>query len=142
MNWLGGGDGPRKLGSDVLRADVLSACRRASDFNRALLAEFPPQQAVGTGAESGHCGLAKTSVRLKARSRGMATELLLLRRDRPFQCNMKNLTTDQVKLRLVGPGNMGSRIAQCLLDHGYPLVAYAIRTYETKVEAGWVQVAP
>src|SRR5271168_1476052 len=37
---------------------------------------------------------------------------------------MKSLTADQVKLGFIGLGNMGSRIAQRLLDHGYPLVAY------------------
>src|SRR5271156_2360211 len=37
---------------------------------------------------------------------------------------MKSLTEDQVKLGFIGLGNMGNRIAQRLLDHGYPLVAY------------------
>ena len=37
---------------------------------------------------------------------------------------MKNLSTDQVKLGFIGLGNMGSRIAGRLLDHGFPLVAY------------------
>jgi 3-hydroxyisobutyrate dehydrogenase-like beta-hydroxyacid dehydrogenase len=37
---------------------------------------------------------------------------------------MKLLTADRVKLGFIGLGNMGSRIAQRLLDHGYPLVAY------------------
>ena len=37
---------------------------------------------------------------------------------------MKSLTAGQVKLGFIGLGNMGSRIAQRLLDHGYPLVAY------------------
>jgi 3-hydroxyisobutyrate dehydrogenase-like beta-hydroxyacid dehydrogenase len=37
---------------------------------------------------------------------------------------MKSLTADQVKLGFIGLGNMGSRIAGRLLDHGYPLVAY------------------
>jgi 3-hydroxyisobutyrate dehydrogenase len=37
---------------------------------------------------------------------------------------MKLLTADNVKLGFIGLGNMGSRIAQRLLDHGYPLVAY------------------
>jgi 3-hydroxyisobutyrate dehydrogenase-like beta-hydroxyacid dehydrogenase len=37
---------------------------------------------------------------------------------------VKNLTADQVKLGFIGLGNMGSRIARRLLDHGYPLVAY------------------
>jgi 3-hydroxyisobutyrate dehydrogenase-like beta-hydroxyacid dehydrogenase len=37
---------------------------------------------------------------------------------------MKLLTADRVKLGFIGLGNMGRRIAQRLLDHGYPLVAY------------------
>ena len=37
---------------------------------------------------------------------------------------MKLLTADRVKLGFIGLGEMGSRIAQRLLDHGYPLVAY------------------
>jgi len=37
---------------------------------------------------------------------------------------MKNLTADQVKLGFIGLGNMGSRIAQRLLDHGYQLAVY------------------
>ena len=37
---------------------------------------------------------------------------------------MKSLTADNVKLGFIGLGNMGSRIAKRLLDHGYPLVAY------------------
>lgn len=37
---------------------------------------------------------------------------------------MKNLTADQVKVGFIGLGNMGSRMARRLLDHGYPLVAY------------------
>jgi 3-hydroxyisobutyrate dehydrogenase-like beta-hydroxyacid dehydrogenase len=37
---------------------------------------------------------------------------------------MKSLTANQVKLGFIGVGNMGSRIAQRLLDHGYHLVAY------------------
>ena len=37
---------------------------------------------------------------------------------------MKLLTADKVTLGFIGLGNMGSRIAQRLLDHGYPLVAY------------------
>jgi 3-hydroxyisobutyrate dehydrogenase-like beta-hydroxyacid dehydrogenase len=37
---------------------------------------------------------------------------------------MKGLTADQVKLGFIGLGNMGSRIAQRLLDHGYHLVVY------------------
>jgi 3-hydroxyisobutyrate dehydrogenase-like beta-hydroxyacid dehydrogenase len=37
---------------------------------------------------------------------------------------MKLLTADTVNLGFIGLGNMGSRIAQRLLDHGYPLFAY------------------
>jgi 3-hydroxyisobutyrate dehydrogenase-like beta-hydroxyacid dehydrogenase len=37
---------------------------------------------------------------------------------------MKLLTADKVTLGFIGLGNMGSRIAQRLLDHGYPLVGY------------------
>jgi 3-hydroxyisobutyrate dehydrogenase-like beta-hydroxyacid dehydrogenase len=37
---------------------------------------------------------------------------------------MKRLTTDQVKLGFIGLGNMGSRIARRLLDHGYQLEVY------------------
>src|ERR1700692_3157875 len=37
---------------------------------------------------------------------------------------MKSLTANQVKLGFVGLGNMGSRIAQRLLDHGYQLAIY------------------
>jgi 3-hydroxyisobutyrate dehydrogenase-like beta-hydroxyacid dehydrogenase len=37
---------------------------------------------------------------------------------------MKLLTADKLTLGFIGLGNMGIRIAQRLLDHGYPLVAY------------------
>jgi 3-hydroxyisobutyrate dehydrogenase-like beta-hydroxyacid dehydrogenase len=37
---------------------------------------------------------------------------------------MKFLTADKLTLGFIGLGNMGSRIAKRLLDHGYPLVAY------------------
>jgi 3-hydroxyisobutyrate dehydrogenase-like beta-hydroxyacid dehydrogenase len=37
---------------------------------------------------------------------------------------MTLLTADNVRLGFIGLGSMGSRIAQRLLDHGYPLVAY------------------
>lgn len=46
---------------------------------------------------------------------------------------MELLTGDKVTLGFIGLGNMGSRIAQRLLDHGYPLVAYDRNT--SKVEA-------
>src|ERR1700694_1313109 len=37
---------------------------------------------------------------------------------------MKRLTTNQVKLGFIGMGNMGSRIANRLLNHGYELSVY------------------
>src|ERR1700730_18779237 len=37
---------------------------------------------------------------------------------------MKYLTEDQVKLGFIGLGNMGSRIARCLLEHGYQMSVY------------------
>jgi 3-hydroxyisobutyrate dehydrogenase-like beta-hydroxyacid dehydrogenase len=37
---------------------------------------------------------------------------------------MKRLTADQVKAGFIGLGNMGSRIAQRLLDHGYQVSVY------------------
>src|ERR1700745_3762723 len=37
---------------------------------------------------------------------------------------MKLLTSGQVKLGFIGLGNMGSRIAERLLDHGYQLSVY------------------
>ena len=37
---------------------------------------------------------------------------------------MKRLAADQVKAGFIGLGNMGSRIARRLLDHGYQLSAY------------------
>src|SRR5208282_2040440 len=37
---------------------------------------------------------------------------------------MKRLTADQAKLGFIGLGNMGSRIAHRLLDHGYHLTVY------------------
>jgi 3-hydroxyisobutyrate dehydrogenase-like beta-hydroxyacid dehydrogenase len=46
---------------------------------------------------------------------------------------MKLLTADRAKLGFIGLGNMGSRIAQRLLDHGYVLVAYD--TDQAKAEA-------
>lgn len=48
---------------------------------------------------------------------------------------MKPLTADKVTLGFIGLGNMGSRIAQRLLDHGYPLVAYD-RDTKAKAIAG------
>lgn len=46
---------------------------------------------------------------------------------------MKSLTADQVKLGFIGLGNMGSRIAQRLLDHKYQLSVYD--TDVTKAES-------
>jgi 3-hydroxyisobutyrate dehydrogenase len=37
---------------------------------------------------------------------------------------MKSLTADQVKLGFIGLGNMGTRIARRLLDHGYQVSVY------------------
>jgi len=37
---------------------------------------------------------------------------------------MKRLTADQVMVGFIGLGNMGGRIAQRLLDHGYRLSMY------------------
>jgi len=39
---------------------------------------------------------------------------------------MKRLTAEQAKLGFIGLGNMGSRIAHRLLDHGYQLTVYDI----------------
>ena len=39
---------------------------------------------------------------------------------------MKRFTTDQVKIGFIGLGNMGSRIAQRLLTHGYQLSVYDV----------------
>jgi len=46
---------------------------------------------------------------------------------------MKRLTADQVKLGFIGLGNMGSRIAQRLLDHGYHLEVYDLD--QAKIQA-------
>ena len=46
---------------------------------------------------------------------------------------MKRLTADHAKLGFIGLGNMGSRITQRLLDHGYHLVVYDMDI--TKAEA-------
>lgn len=37
---------------------------------------------------------------------------------------MKTLTADQVKVGFIGLGNMGSRMAQRLLNNGYHLEVY------------------
>jgi 3-hydroxyisobutyrate dehydrogenase-like beta-hydroxyacid dehydrogenase len=67
---------------------------------------------------------------------GMATDLLLFTREQGLQSNMKTLTADQVKLGFIGLGNMGSRIAQRLLDKGYPLVAYDRDVTKAEAVAG------
>jgi 3-hydroxyisobutyrate dehydrogenase-like beta-hydroxyacid dehydrogenase len=48
---------------------------------------------------------------------------------------MRLLTADNVKLGFVGLGNMGSRIAQRLLDHGYQLFVYDRDLANTKAIA-------
>jgi 3-hydroxyisobutyrate dehydrogenase len=46
--------------------------------------------------------------------------------------NMKRFTADQVKVGFIGLGNMGSRIAQRLLDHGYQLSVYDVDRTKAK----------
>src|SRR6202521_2888813 len=48
---------------------------------------------------------------------------------------MKRLTANQVKLGFIGMGNMGSRIAQRLLNHGFPLSVYDMDPAKTQVIA-------
>ena len=48
---------------------------------------------------------------------------------------MKRLTTNQVKLGFIGLGNMGSRIANRLLNHGYQLSVYDMDPAKTQVIA-------
>jgi 3-hydroxyisobutyrate dehydrogenase len=48
---------------------------------------------------------------------------------------MKRLTTDQVKLGFIGLGNMGSRIVQRLLDHGYRVGVYDLDPAKTRTIA-------
>jgi 3-hydroxyisobutyrate dehydrogenase-like beta-hydroxyacid dehydrogenase len=48
---------------------------------------------------------------------------------------MKLLTADDVTVGFIGLGNMGSRIAQRLLDHEYPLVAYDMDFAKAQVVA-------
>ena len=45
---------------------------------------------------------------------------------------MKRFTADQVKVGFIGLGNMGSRIAQRLLDHGYQLSVYDLDLTKSK----------
>ncbi|HZW80521.1 MAG TPA: NAD(P)-dependent oxidoreductase [Candidatus Deferrimicrobiaceae bacterium] len=49
---------------------------------------------------------------------------------------MQSLTADKVKVGFIGLGNMGSRMARRLLDHGYVLVAYDINTAKAEAIAG------
>src|ERR1700719_2454829 len=63
---------------------------------------------------------------------------------------MKQLSTNQVKLGFIGLGNMGSRIAKRLLDHGYQLSVYdrdpaktqVIATYGAAVAENIHELAP
>ena len=48
---------------------------------------------------------------------------------------MKPLTADRVKLGFIGLGNMGSRIAQRLLDHGYQLAVYDLNIRQAEAIA-------
>jgi len=48
---------------------------------------------------------------------------------------MKSLTANQTKLGFIALGNMGSRIAQRLLDHGYPLSVYDLDPARAKAFA-------
>ena len=48
---------------------------------------------------------------------------------------MKPLTADRVTLGFIGLGNMGSRIAQRLLDHGYQLAVYDLNNRQTEAIA-------
>src|SRR6202795_3531733 len=45
---------------------------------------------------------------------------------------MTRLTADQVKLGFIGLGNMGSRIAERLLDHGFQLAVYELDSSKSK----------
>jgi phosphoglycerate dehydrogenase-like enzyme len=46
------------------------------------------------------------------------------------------LHTDQVKLRFIGLGNMGSRIAERLLDRGYQVAVYDLDPGREAAEHG------
>ncbi len=48
---------------------------------------------------------------------------------------MKRLTADHAKLGFIGLGNMGSRIAKRLLDHGYQLTVYDLDTAKAQAIA-------
>jgi 3-hydroxyisobutyrate dehydrogenase-like beta-hydroxyacid dehydrogenase len=45
---------------------------------------------------------------------------------------MKSFTADQVRIGFIGLGNMGSRIAHRLLDHGYQLTVYDVDRTKAK----------
>jgi len=52
---------------------------------------------------------------------------------------MKSLTANQTKLGLIGLGNMGSRIAQRLVDHGYHISVYdrnVVKAQTTAAQGG------
>src|SRR5712692_4816545 len=49
---------------------------------------------------------------------------------------MKSLSANQVKLGFIGLGNMRSRIAQRLLDHGYQLSVYDLDPAKAEAIAG------
>jgi 3-hydroxyisobutyrate dehydrogenase-like beta-hydroxyacid dehydrogenase len=49
---------------------------------------------------------------------------------------MRSLSADQVKVGFIGLGNMGSRMAQRLLDRGYVLVTYDLDTAKAEAVAG------
>lgn len=49
---------------------------------------------------------------------------------------MKSLTADKVKVGFIGLGNMGSRMAKRLLDHGYVVVAYDKDSARAEAVAG------
>jgi 3-hydroxyisobutyrate dehydrogenase-like beta-hydroxyacid dehydrogenase len=49
--------------------------------------------------------------------------------------SMKRLTSDHVKLGFIGLGNMGSRIAQRLLDHGFQVWVYDMDPAKAKAVA-------
>ena len=54
---------------------------------------------------------------------------------------MKRLTADQVKAGFIGLGNMGSRIVQRLLDHGYQVSVYDTNRAKTEAIAAHGGVA-
>ena len=54
---------------------------------------------------------------------------------------MKRLTADQVKVGFIGLGNMGSRIARRLLDHGYQVSVYDRNRAQTEAVAAHGGVA-